>query len=108
MKQNSVQLIGYVGKDPEIKVFNSNVKRACLRVATHYPLKKEGDKKLYGTTWHNIVAWDNDAAYAERSFVKGSHILVEGFIIYNTYPDKEGHIRYTTEIKATSLINLDR
>ncbi len=108
MKQNNVQLIGYVGTDPDIKICSNGIKMACLRVATHYPLKKEGGKKLYATTWHNIVAWNQHAEYAERSFVKGSHILVDGSIVYNTWPDKTGHTRYTTEIKASALINLDR
>jgi single-strand DNA-binding protein len=108
MKQNSIQLIGYVGKDPEIKLLASGAKRASMRVATHHLLKKEGSQKQYGTTWHHVIAWDDHAEYAERSFVKGSHILVDGSIVYRTYPDSNGHTRYITEIKAASLINLDR
>ena len=108
MKQNSVQLIGYIASYPEIKVFEKAGKKASLRVATHHFVKKEGDKKIYATTWHDVVAWDERAEYAERSFVKGSHILVDGSIVYRTYPDASGHTRYITEIKASSLINLDR
>jgi single-strand DNA-binding protein len=55
-----------------------------------------------------VVAWDKVAAYAENNFVKGSRILVDGQIIYRTYPDRQGHLRYVTEIKANSLQNLDR
>jgi single-strand DNA-binding protein len=108
MKQNSVQLIGYVGTDPVIKVLANGIKRAAIQVATHYKLKKEENGKKYGTTWHHIVAWDKSAEYAERSFVKGSHILINGSINYRTYPDSDNHTRYITEIRANELINLDR
>ena len=108
MKQNSVQLIGYVGKDPAIKVLGSGTKRASIKVATHYPVKDEGPEKKYVTTWHYVIAWGPHAEYAERSFVKGSHILVDGSIVYRSYPDTTGHTRYITEIKADTLINLDR
>jgi single-strand DNA-binding protein len=108
MKQNNVQLIGYVGADPVIKVLASGSKKAKIRVATHYKLKNEQEGKKYGTTWHNVIAWDTDAEYAERSFVKGSHILVTGDLIYRTYPDAHDHSRYITEIRARELMNLDR
>ena len=108
MKQNSVQLIGYVGDDLKIKMLKNGKRRAAIRVATHYPLKKDGEKKEFSTTWHSVIAWSELAAFAERSFVKGSHILVNGSIIYRTYPDSTGHTRYVTEIKADALINLDR
>jgi single-strand DNA-binding protein len=108
MKQNSVQLIGYVGGCPSIKVLGNGGKRASIRVATHQILKKTNSTQVFETTWHDVIAWDQTAEYAERSFVKGSHILVDGKLMYRTYPDKTGHTRYIAEIKADTLINLDR
>jgi single-strand DNA-binding protein len=108
MKQNSVQLIGYVGLDPIVKLLVNGTKRASIKVATHYLIKKEGNEKVYGTAWHHVIAWGTTADYAENSFLKGSHILVEGAIVYRTYADHLGHTRYITEIKAQTLINLDR
>ena len=60
------------------------------------------------TTWHDVVAWEKNAEAAENNFIKGSHILVEGQIVYRTYEDHAGHTRYITEIKAQTLMNLDR
>ena len=108
MKQNSVQLIGYVGIDPIVSSAVNGTKRACIKVATHHLKKKEGSEKVYDTTWHQVIAWGKIAEYAERSFLKGSHILVDGSVVYRTYPDSSGHTRYVTEIKADTLINLDR
>jgi single-strand DNA-binding protein len=77
-------------------------------MATHYSPKNHSGKKVCQTIWHDVVAWDKVAEYAEKSLVKGSRILVEGSIIYRTYPDNAGHIRYVTLISAESLMNLDR
>jgi single-strand DNA-binding protein len=82
MKQNKVQLIGYVGTAPKIKILTNGVKRVSMRVATHYRKKSAKLEKVYATDWHSVVAWGSRAEYAEQSFVKGSRILVDGSIIY--------------------------
>jgi len=108
MRTNSVQLIGYVGNNLTEKTTTSGDKKISLRVATHHANKDKEGKVNYSSTWHDVIAWDEVAEYASRNFVKGSHILVQGSIIYRTYPDQHGHTRYVTEIKAASLKNLDR
>ncbi len=108
MRTNSVQLIGYVGQDLVLRSTPGGNKRASLRVATIHSFKTAEGKINYTSAWHDVVAWDNMAAFACGNFVKGSRILVEGRIVYRTYPDKTGHTRYITEIRATALQNLDR
>jgi single-strand DNA-binding protein len=108
MQGNKVILIGYVGKDIVSKTLDNGDKMVSIRVATHYKSISAENAWVDHTVWHNILAWGSKAGFAERSFVKGSKILVEGFIEYNTYPDRNGHTRYTTHIKAQSLMNLDR
>lgn len=108
--KNSVQLIGYVGADPAIKNYQNGNKCARMRVATHSPIKKkeEQEEQKYSTSWHTVIAWDECAAFVERNFLKGSHILVNGYLVYRSYENKSGVKVSVTEIKATSLINLDR
>ncbi len=108
MQGNKVILVGYVGNHLTTKKLESGGKRVGIRMATHYRHKDEKGESVYHTVWHDIVAWNSAAEFAERSFVKGSRILVEGFIEYRTYPDSTGHTRYITQIKAQSLMNLDR
>lgn len=108
MNNNRVLLIGYVGKDLSAKKLENGTKRIVIRIATHHQRKNETGEKTYCTIWHDVVAWNHIAEIAERSFVKGSKIMVEGSIEYRTYPDNTDHIRYVTQIRATSLMNLDR
>ncbi|MGN6803904.1 MAG: single-stranded DNA-binding protein [Ginsengibacter sp.] len=108
MKTNHVTLIGYVGSHLLSTKIANGSKRVAIRMATHYSQKNHSGEKISQTVWHDVVAWNKVAEYAEKSVVKGSRILVEGSIIYRTYPDNAGHIRYVTLISAESLMNLDR
>ena len=105
---NMVLLIGYVGQDVRVQKNTDGTKKVVLRIATHEPDANKAGTQQWLTTWHDVVAWDEIASLAERSFVKGSRIRVNGRICYHTYPDKTGHIRYVTEIKAEYIQNLDR
>ena len=108
MKSNHVTLIGYVGSHLLTRKLENGSRRVAIRMATHYSTKNKSGEKDYHTIWHDVVAWDNIAEFAERNLVKGSRILVEGSITYRTYPDKQGHVRYVTLIRANSVMNLDR
>lgn len=108
MKSNRVMLIGYVGKDLSVTAAKDRSKRVAIRIATHYARRDRQGEKVWQTVWHNVVAWDDTAAYAERNFVKGSKIMVEGLLLYRVYTDTSGQRRNVTQIKAHSLVNLDR
>lgn len=108
MKSNRVTLIGFVGSHLNSKKLENGSKRVSIRMATHFYQKNELGEKKYQTIWHDVVAWDNIADFAERNLVKGSRIMVDGSITYRTYPDKTGHLRYVTLITADSVMNLDR
>ena len=108
MKDNRVMLVGYVGKELSVKKIGSGTTRVSLRVATHYSRKDPAGNRIYETVWHNVVAWDCTGDFAERNFVKGSRIMVEGTIEYRTFPDRSGRTCYYTQIVAHSLTNLDR
>jgi single-strand DNA-binding protein len=108
MYTNTVRLIGYIGNHLSTITTKKGGKRTAIRVATHAYKKEERASASCFTTWHDVIAWDNVADYAEKSFVKGSKVLIEGMIEYQKFKDYHGHIRYVTRIKAISLMNLDR
>ncbi|MBL0882665.1 MAG: single-stranded DNA-binding protein [Chitinophagaceae bacterium] len=106
--KNFVQLIGYLGEDPEIHTTTSGHTLAHLRLATDRYHKKEDGTTTTKTTWHDIKAWNKIARILPDNFIKGSHVLIEGEIEYRTFLDHVGHKRYITEIKAFTILNLDR
>jgi len=100
MTTNRVTLVGYVGIHLSTKKLNNGSLRIVLRVATH--------ERENSTTWHNVAAFNAQASFAARNFVKGSRIMVEGHLTYVPYLDAVGRTQYATLIHADYLVNLDR
>jgi single-strand DNA-binding protein len=106
---NKVQLVGYLGKDPEIKEYPDGKAKATIRLATDRFFPSDKGKVVKQTQWHTVVVWGKERIDKFRNYlVTGSHILVNGELEYRTYQDKTGHMRYTTEIRVNSLVDLDR
>lgn len=94
---NRVTLLGNVGKDPEIFKTNQGVTIAKFSLATS---KKINGEEL--TEWHNLKLFNKTAEVAEKYVSKGSKILVEGSIEYNSW-ETEGKKYYKTEINVKHL-----
>ena len=107
MSFNKVILVGNVGKDPEIRRFENNIK-ASFSLATSETYTPKGGDKVTQTEWHNIVAWRRLAELAENYIRKGSQILVEGKIRYRSYDDRDGNKKYIVEIEADVIQLLGR
>ena len=104
MSVNKVILLGYVGKDPEIKEFESG-KVAKMTIATTekgYKLKS-GKDIPDRTEWHNIMLWGGLAEVAEKYINKGQQVYIEGKIQTRSWADKEGVTHYITEVVASDL-----
>ncbi len=96
---NKVQLIGHLGKDPEVRAMQSGGQVCNFTLATseRWTDKTSGEKKER-TEWHRIVIFDtNLISIAERFLKKGSQVYLEGQIETRKWDDK-GQDRYTTEI----------
>ena len=102
--RNSVQLIGRLGKDPEVKTFN-NSKRATFSIATTDTYKNQKGEKMEDTQWHNIIIWGKLAGVAEKYLKKGQEVAVEGKLVHRQY-ETNGEKRYVTEINVNDLLML--
>lgn len=103
--RNSVQLIGRLGKDPEVKMFGEK-KRASFSVATTDTYKNQKGEKVQDTQWHNVVIWGRLATIAEKYLRKGAEVAIEGKLVNRMYETKEGEKRYVTEISVNDLVML--
>ena len=75
---NKVILIGRLGKDPDIRTFETGVKKASFTMATSEIRKDKEGNRTELTEWHNIVCWRNLAENAEKYLTKGKQIYLEG------------------------------
>ena len=99
---NKVILVGYVGKDPDVRHMDNNLVKASFTLATNERWVKDGTKTEV-TEWHNIVVWKNLAEIAEKYVRKGRLLYIEGKIRSRSYDDKEGIKRYVYEIFADEM-----
>jgi single-strand DNA-binding protein len=104
---NKVMLIGNLGKTPEVRNLENNVKVAHFSLATTESYKDEKGETHSNTEWHNIVLWRNLADLAEKYLTKGSTIYLEGKLKTRSYQDKNGTTKYVTEIIGDKIIMLD-
>ena len=102
MSLNKVILIGNVGKDPDVRYFDSGSAVANFPMATSergYTLSN-GTVVPERTEWHNSVVRRDQVQFVEKWVKKGSMVYVEGKIRTRTYDDQNGIKRYLTEIHA--------
>jgi len=95
---NQVVLVGRVGKDPEIKYFESGTSMAMFSLAINRPTK---EKK---TDWFDIKIWGRQAEIAGEYVRKGSLIGVEGNLDFDSWNDKTtGELQVKPVILGSNL-----
>lgn len=97
---NKVIIVGHLGRDPEVRSFQSGGKVVNFSVATSetWNDKQSGDRKEK-TEWHNIVVRaDHATKYAEQYLRKGSKVYIEGKLETRKWTDQQGVEKYTTEV----------
>ena len=104
--RNKVQLIGNLGKAPEIRNVESGKKLVKFSIATNEMYTNQQGEKVKETQWHNIIAWGKLAEVAEKYLDKGSEVALEGKLITKDYTDKEGNKKYITEVQVNELLLL--
>ena len=104
--RNKVQLIGNLGKQPEIKTTDTGKKLVKFSVATNEIYTNAKGEKVKETQWHNLVAWGKLADVAEKYLNKGAEVAIDGKLITKDYTDKDGNKRFVTEIQVNELLLL--
>lgn len=101
---NQVSLMGYLGKDPELRTMPDGTAVANLSIATSkaWTDKVSGERKEK-TEWHRVIVFKRLAEVAGQYLKKGSNVFVQGELIYKNWSDKQGVKHTTAEIQANLL-----
>jgi single-strand DNA-binding protein len=105
MSLNKVQLIGYLGADPDVKYTQDKEPIVNLNIATNEKYKK-GDETITNTEWHRVTFFGSPAKFAAEYLKKGRLVYIEGRLKTDKY-DKNGETKYTTYVKGSVLEALD-
>jgi single-strand DNA-binding protein len=89
MNFNRVILCGYLTRDPQSKALPSGMSVAEFGIAMNRKSGK-GDNAREEVTFVDCAAFDKTADMIAQYFHKGSPILIEGRLKYDTWEDKGG------------------
>ena len=104
---NRVQLLGNLGKDPELREFEGGKKRARFSVATTEQFNFGSGSSKEDTQWRQVTAWGRLADEVVAALKKGSRVSLEGRLTHSSY-EKDGQKRFFTEVVMNSFHVVDR
>ncbi|QJC38382.1 single-stranded DNA-binding protein [Enterobacteriaceae endosymbiont of Donacia fulgens] len=96
---NKVIIIGFLGKNPEIRYMpNGNpVVNIIVATSSHWKDKNTGENKEK-TEWHRIVIFGKLAEISNEYLKKGSQVYIEGYLQTRKWQNQNGQDNYITEI----------
>lgn len=108
---NTVQILGNLARDPEVRYTKSGKAVATFTVAaTNTYIDSATNETKEQTAFVNCVAWGN-LGEAVGNLRKGNRCFVEGRLQTRSYENADGQKKYVTEVVAgfigTSLMNDD-
>lgn len=96
---NRVQILGNLGRDPEIKTFGNGGRVANLSIATTETWKdRTTGEKRESTEWHTVAVFLESSIKLCERLSKGARVVIDGKLETRKWTDTEGKERYSTEI----------
>ncbi len=103
---NKVQLIGHLGKDPEVRSFQNGGKAATLSLATSesWKDKETGERKERTGMWPHVPITNEGLVGAvEKYLKKGAKLYIEGQLETRKWTDKEAERSALRRSSAAAL-----
>lgn len=110
---NRVEIIGNLGRDPELRYTPNGTAVCTFSVATNYNRRVDpgqgdnGGEWVSEATWFRITCWAEQAERAAEQLLKGKQVFVEGRIRTYDY-EKDGAKHYGWEVIASRWMLLGR
>ena len=100
---NRIQIIGNVGKEPEMRFTPNGNPVTSFSVACN---EKYGETET--TEWFSIVAWGKLAETCNQYLSKGKQVYIEGRQQTKKWESDDGQKHYKTELIASRVLFLGK
>lgn len=106
---NTVELLGWLGADPELRLIPTGAAICRFNIATkRYGPQEEAGRRELVTEWVSVEAWDKLAELCNSYLHKGSRALVTGSLRTETWTDKAtNQPRTRCFVRAEQVLFLD-
>jgi single-strand DNA-binding protein len=104
MSFNKIIIVGYLGRDPELRYTPQGTAVCKFSVATTEKRKSANSETAEEiTTWFRVTTWGRQAELASEYLSKGRQVYIEGRLRLEEYVDREGQTRTSLEVTALDL-----
>lgn len=100
---NKIIIVGYLGRDPELRYTTQGTPVCDFSVATTERRKDKSGEMQEATTWFRVSLFGRQAELASQYLTKGRQVYVEGQLSQREWTDKEGGTRTSLEVKGTEI-----
>ncbi|MEI5985607.1 MULTISPECIES: single-stranded DNA-binding protein [Sphingobacterium] len=104
--KNSVQLLGRLGRDAQVKVSQNGVQYCHISFVTNLTYLDKDKNEVSTVQWHSLSIWGSLTRVLEKKGQKGSLWIVQGKLVNNTYLDRNGMEQRKTEVRVDRLLFL--
>ncbi|HZF39940.1 MAG TPA: single-stranded DNA-binding protein [Blastocatellia bacterium] len=103
MSFNKITIVGYLGRDPELRYTPQGTAVCNFSVATTEKRKNARGEQEEHTIWFRVAAWGRQAELAAEYLAKGRQVYVEGRLRLEQYTDRDGNPRTSAEVNASDI-----
>ncbi|MFY9553265.1 MAG: single-stranded DNA-binding protein [Blastocatellia bacterium] len=100
---NRVIIVGYLGRDPELRYTPQGTAVCNFSVATTERRKDRAGEFQDVTTWFNVSLWGTRAESTTQYLSKGKLVYIEGRLTQREYQDRDGNTRTSLDVNASDL-----
>lgn len=104
---NRIQLIGRLGKDPEVRFTPTGKKVVSFSLAVDSYWRDKDGNRQQSTEWFNIEAWGRLGEVCAEYLTKGQLVYLEGRVKTERY-ESDGQTRYFTKVVLEGMQMLER
>jgi single-strand DNA-binding protein len=109
MALSKIQIIGNLGRDPELRYTPNGRPVASFTVAVNQSTKnQQSGEWIESTDWFRVSVWGDRGERAAESLRKGSRVFVDGRFRTREYEANDGQKRLSLDITADTVLGLDK
>lgn len=103
---NRIQIIGRLGRDPEMRYTPGGTPVTNFSVAVNRRRRSQDDQMAEETDWFRVVCWEKLAEIADQYLKKGTLVYVEGRVQIRKFTGNDGVERTSVDVVANDMIML--